>query len=45
VDPFPYQYSSAVAPHLWLELGARVIAILALLMIAQLVLERREIRA
>jgi hypothetical protein len=45
VDPFPYQYSSAVAPHLWLELGGRVIAILVLLMIAQLVLERREIRA
>jgi hypothetical protein len=45
VDPFPYQYSSAVAPHLWLELGGRVIAIVALLMIAQLVLERREIRA
>jgi hypothetical protein len=44
-DPFPYQYSSAVAPHLWLELGGRVIAILVLLMIAQLVLERREIRA
>jgi hypothetical protein len=45
VDPFPYQYSSAVAPHLWLELGGRVIAILVLLIIAQLVLERREIRA
>lgn len=45
VDPFPYQYSSAVAPHLWLELGGRVIAILVLLVIAQLVLERREIRA
>jgi hypothetical protein len=45
VDPFPYQYSSVVAPHLWLELGGRVIAILVLLMIAQLVLERREIRA
>jgi hypothetical protein len=45
VDPFPYQYSSAVAPHVWLELGGRVIAILVLLMIAQLALERREIRA
>jgi hypothetical protein len=45
VDPFPYQYSSAFAPHLWLELGGRGIAILVLLMIAQLVLERREIRA
>jgi hypothetical protein len=45
VDPFPYQYSSAAAPHVWLELGARVIAILVLLLAAQLVLERREIRA
>ncbi|HEY3988345.1 MAG TPA: hypothetical protein VGM02_03535 [Acidobacteriaceae bacterium] len=45
VDPFPYQYSSAVAPHVWLELGARVIAIVALLLAAQFVLERREIRA
>jgi hypothetical protein len=45
VDPFPYQYSSAMAPHVWLELGARVIAIVVLLLIAQLVLERREIRA
>lgn len=45
VDPFPYQYSSAVAPHVWLELGARVVAIVVLLLIAQLVLERREIRA
>jgi hypothetical protein len=45
VDPFPYQYSSAAAPHVWLELGARVIAIMVLLLIAQLVLERREIRA
>ena len=45
VDPFPYRLSSAVAPHVWLELGGRVIAILVLLMIAQLVLERREIRA
>ena len=45
VDPFPYQYSSAVAPHVWLELGGRVVAILLLLLIAQLVLERREIRA
>jgi ABC-type transport system involved in multi-copper enzyme maturation permease subunit len=45
VDPFPYQYSSAVAPHVWLELGVRVIAIVVLLLIAQLVLERREIRA
>jgi hypothetical protein len=45
VDPFPYQYSSAVAPHVWLELGARVVAIVLLLLIAQFVLERREIRA
>lgn len=45
VDPFPYQYSSAVAPHVWLELGGRVIAIVVLLLAAQLVLERREIRA
>jgi hypothetical protein len=45
VDPFPYQYSSAMAPHVWLELGARVIAILVLLLIAQVVLERRDIRA
>ena len=45
VDPFPYRLSSAVAPHVWLELGGRVIAILLLLMIAQVVLERREIRA
>jgi hypothetical protein len=45
VDPFPYQYTSAVAPHVWLELGARVIAIVVLLLAAQLVLERREIRA
>jgi hypothetical protein len=45
VDPFPYQYSSAVAPHVWVELGARVIAIVVLLLAAQLVLERREIRA
>ncbi|HZD45210.1 MAG TPA: hypothetical protein VE109_03960 [Acidobacteriaceae bacterium] len=45
VDPFPYQYSSAVAPHLWLELGGRVIAIAILLLVAQVVLERREIRA
>jgi heme exporter protein D len=39
------KYSSAAAPHIWLELGCRVIAILVLLLIAQLVLERREIRA
>ena len=45
VDPFPYQYSSAAAPHVWLELGARVIAIVVLLLAAQFVLERREIRA
>ena len=45
VDPFPYQSSSAVAPHVWLELGARVLAILVLLLAAQVVLERREIRA
>jgi hypothetical protein len=45
VDPFPYQYSSAVAPHLWLELGARVLVIVVLLLAAQFVLERREIRA
>jgi hypothetical protein len=45
VDPFPYQYSSAAAPHLWLELGGRVIAIVVLLLVAQFVLERREIRA
>jgi ABC-type transport system involved in multi-copper enzyme maturation permease subunit len=45
VDPFPYKYSSAVAAHLPLALGARVIAILVLLLMAQLVLERREIRA
>jgi hypothetical protein len=45
VDPFPYQYSSAIAPHLWLELTGRVIAIVVLLLIAQVVLERREIRA
>ena len=45
VDPFPYQYSSAVAPHLWLELGGRVIAIAILLLAAQFVLEWREIRA
>jgi hypothetical protein len=45
VDPFPYQYSSVVAPHLGLELGGRVVAILLLLLVAQLVLERREIRA
>jgi hypothetical protein len=45
VDPFPYQYSSAVAPHVWLELGGRVIAIVVLLLAAQFVLERREIRA
>jgi hypothetical protein len=45
VDPFPYQYSSAVAPHVWLELAGRVIAIVVLLLAAQLVLERREIRA
>ena len=45
VDPFPYKYSSAMAPHIWMELGGRVIAILVLLLIAQLVLERREIRA
>ena len=45
VDPFPYQYSSAVAPHVWLELGARVVAIVVLLLAAQVVLERREIRA
>jgi hypothetical protein len=45
VDPFPFQYSSDVAPHVWLELGARVIAIVVLLLAAQLVLERREIRA
>jgi hypothetical protein len=29
----------------WLELGARAIAIVVLLLIAQFVLERREIRA
>ena len=45
VDPFPYQSSSAVAPHVWLELGARVLAIVLLLLAAQFVLERREIRA
>jgi hypothetical protein len=45
VNPFPYKYSSTVSPHIWLELGCRVIAILVLLLIAQLVLERREIRA
>jgi hypothetical protein len=45
VNPFPYQYTSAVAPHVWLELGGRVIAIVVLLLIAQLVLERRDIRA
>jgi hypothetical protein len=45
VDPFPYQYSSAVAPHVWVALGVRVIAILVLLLLAQVVLERREIRA
>ena len=45
VDPFPYQYSSAVAPHVWLELGGRVVAIVVLLLAAQFVLERREIRA
>jgi hypothetical protein len=45
VDPFPYQYSSAAAPHVWLELGARVVAIVVLLLAAQFVLERREIRA
>jgi hypothetical protein len=45
VDPFPYQYSSAVAPHVWLELGGRAIAIVLLLLAAQVVLERREIRA
>jgi hypothetical protein len=45
VDPFPFQHSSAVAPHVWLELAGRVIAILVLMLIAQMVLERREIRA
>jgi hypothetical protein len=45
VNPYPNQYSSVLAPHLWLELGTRVIAIVVLLLIAQLVLERREIRA
>jgi hypothetical protein len=45
VDPFPFQYSSAAAPHVWLELGGRVVAILVLLLAAQFVLERREIRA
>jgi hypothetical protein len=45
VDPFSYRFSSAVAPHVWLELGVRVIAIVVSLLIAQLVLERREIRA
>jgi hypothetical protein len=45
VDPFPFRSSSAVAPHVWLELGARVIAIVMLLLIAQVVLGRREIRA
>jgi heme exporter protein D len=44
VNPLPYRYRSAVAPHVWLELGVRVIGILVLL-IAQVVLERREIRA
>jgi hypothetical protein len=45
VDPFPFRSSSAVAPHVWLELAARVIAIAVLLLAAQFVLERREIRA
>lgn len=45
VDPFPYQFSSAPAAHIWLELGRRVIAIVVLLLIAQVVLEQREIRA
>jgi hypothetical protein len=45
VDPFPYRFSSAVAPHVWLELGGRVVAIVVLLLAAQFVLERREIRA
>jgi hypothetical protein len=45
VDPFPYPYSAAAAPHVWLELGARVLAIVVLLLAAQFVLERREIRA
>jgi hypothetical protein len=45
VNPYPNKFSSALAPHLWLELGGRVIAIVVLLLIAQFVLERREIRA
>lgn len=45
VDPFPDKLSSALAPGLWLQLGARVLVILLLLVAAQVVLERREIRA
>ncbi len=45
VDPFPNKFSSALGPHVWLELGARVLAIVLLLLAAQWVLERREIRA
>jgi hypothetical protein len=45
VNPFPDAHSAVAAPHVWLELGVRVIAIVVLLLAAQFVLERREIRA
>jgi hypothetical protein len=45
VNPYPNPLADNPAPHVWLELGGRVIAIVVLLLAAQFVLERREIRA
>jgi hypothetical protein len=45
VNPYPDPFADSPAPHVWLELASRAIAIGVLLLIAQVVLERREIRA
>ena len=45
VDPFPDPVHGSPAPHIWVSLLLRVVAVVVLLLAAQLVLERREIRA
>jgi hypothetical protein len=45
VNPYPDPFTDSPAPLVWLELASRAIAIVVLLLIAQAVLERREIRA
>jgi ABC-type transport system involved in multi-copper enzyme maturation permease subunit len=45
VKPFPDALSSDPAPGLWLSVGGRMLAIFLMLLVAQFVLERREIRA